>query len=691
MHTPSPKYFCPRCKTAYDTDQNYCGKCGADMHRASSLVYRRDDDSVKFERERREDPAEPDEWVGRTVDARYRVLERIGHGGMGAVYKIVHERMGKIAAMKVLHRELVQETDVVRRFRREAQAVSRLTHPNVVQVFDFGTARGQLYLVMEYVKGRDLGEIIKRDGPAPFERAGVLLYQVCAALSEAHSLGIVHRDLKPENIIVTRTRDGDDFVKVLDFGLAKLTEREELAEVTDSGSIVGTPYYMSPEQIRGEEIDARADIYSMGALAYRIITGEPPYRAQTPVGVLTKHLTAQLVPPSERKPELNIDPRVDEIIVKAMQKDPARRYQTVDELRYAIEVAYAALTGDPASTSTPSGRHLERAPSSPGGGGKRKQDKVGRTTVGPAMPLEALATNIDWGLESGQRLERADIDSFERSMSRRRWVRVLLIPLLVLGAAGFAAYYFLVRGDEPRTAEVEPNNEPDDATLIASGAPVTGYLGKRISKTESDKDCYRLAETPAADGSQAVTVHVTALPNMDIEAQLYDATGRFIAKADLAGVGREEWIRNFRVSAPLLVVVTEAGRTGLPTENVSDAYTLTVSLADADGATEIEPNDMDANAVPIQVRQPITGYLDRKGDVDAFKFTGDDGTYDVRVSGAGTAPLLIRRGGDGPVKVRTAKLKLARGDVIRVERDRDDAPAPNEAGESYLIEVLPAR
>ena len=687
MHTPSPKYFCPRCKAAYDTDQSYCGKCGADMHRASSLIYRRDDDSVKFERERPDDPEVPDEWVGRVVDSRYRVLERIGHGGMGAVYKIVHERMGKIAAMKVLHRELAQEADVVRRFRREAQAVSRLTHPNVVQVFDFGTARGQLYLVMEFVKGRDLGEIIKRDGPPTFTRAGVLLYQVCAALSEAHSLGIVHRDLKPENIIVTRTRDGDDFVKVLDFGLAKLMEREELAEVTDSGSIVGTPYYMSPEQIRGEDIDARADIYSMGALAYRILTGEPPFRAQTPVGVLTKHLTADLVPPSERKPELDIDPRVDAIVLKAMQKDRDERYQSVDDLRHAIEVAYAEVTGDVASTSTPSGRHLER-PSAPV---PKVAAKPRPVTVGPAMPLKKLATNIDWGLDSGRRLERADIDHFERSMSRRRWFRVLVIPVLVLAAAGYAGYYFLFRADGPRVVEVEPNNEPDDATLIASGTSVAGFLGKRVSKTESDKDCFRLAEVPASDGSQTVTVHVSGVPNMNIEAQLYETTGRFVTKADLGEVGRDEWIRNYRVSSPLILVITEAGRVGLPTENVSDAYELSVTLNDIDPAAEVEPNDMDSNAVPIGVRQSVTGHLDRKGDIDAFKFTGAPGAYDVRVSGAGNAELLLRRGTDGPVKVRTAKLQLATGDVVRIERNTKAAPTPIEAAESYLIEILPAR
>ena len=161
-------------------------------------------------------------WLGTIVDGRYRVLEVIGRGGMGVVYKVEHVRMGKIAAMKVLHRDLADDPDVVQRFEREAAAVSRLQHANAVQVFDFGAAQGALYLIMEYVRGQDLASIVERDGPLPFARAAPLLTQILGALTEAHELGIVHRDLKPDNVLVTRTTGGRDFAKVLDFGLAKL-------------------------------------------------------------------------------------------------------------------------------------------------------------------------------------------------------------------------------------------------------------------------------------------------------------------------------------------------------------------------------------------------------------------------------------------------------------------------------------
>src|SRR5690349_7030066 len=214
MSTPRPKYFCPRCRAAFDVDSNFCGRCGADMHRASRLqrAQQLDEDATGRAatvthpeqrlatmgtqvgvapihaqpgplppRERRGSSAN-DPWLGRVVDGRYRVIDIIGRGGMGVVYKVEHQRMGKIAAMKVLHRDLAGDREVIGRFQREAEAVSRLTHPNTVQVFDFGTAQGALYLVMEYVRGLDIGSLIDRDGPMTFERAAVLFDQICAAL-----------------------------------------------------------------------------------------------------------------------------------------------------------------------------------------------------------------------------------------------------------------------------------------------------------------------------------------------------------------------------------------------------------------------------------------------------------------------------------------------------------------------------
>ena len=747
MQTPNPKYFCPRCRAAFDVDHNYCGRCGADMHRASRLhrsLQLREDSGRHIDPTRATEPAtvltearrprsgstvpagpsdgpargarsgrpttlgggpratsnadldapvdeadgEPvrnrragdaDPWLGRVVDNRYRVTDVIGRGGMGVVYKIEHQRMGKIAAMKVLHGDLAADPEVIARFRREAEAVSRLTHPNTVQVFDFGTAQGALYLVMEYVRGLDVGSLVDRDGPMSFERAGPLVGQICAALTEAHDLGIVHRDLKPENILVTRTHGGHDFVKVLDFGLAKLTEREEVASVTSRGSIVGTPYYMSPEQIRGEDqVDPRSDIYSLGALMYRVLTGEPAFTANSPVGVLTKHLTEEVVPPSRRAPELAIPPEVDSIVLTAMRKDPAQRYPSVREMLEELEQAYAALYDHSAS-------------------GRRPLGWRGSAGSGAAItPRSMLLIGIDDGIDSERRLRRADLDAYERSLKRRRWVGVVALPLLLVGLGGGGYYYYSWLQRQPHTREQEPNNRVEDATLIASGQPVTGHLGRRLSKTRSDQDFFRLGEVPDPHGGQQLTVQLSGLPNMDLELSLYDPAGQRLTVVNEGGVGQSEWLRHYRVTEPVVLVVGEArapGSTLLPTENVSDQYQLTVRLSPAAPGQESEPNESSSDAQPLQVGTPVTGWLDRRDDADVFRFDGSAGRYRVAIAGAQAAPLMVRIGDRPASPGRDQTVSLAPGVLISLSRKDQGlaagAPLPG-ADQSYVLSVEPA-
>ena len=198
---------CAQCSATMAADARFCGSCGtlADAGDAPN--------------------GNTDPWLGRVIDRRYRVTGRLGSGGMGIVYRVEHLHLGKTAAMKVLAPDGAAKPDMVRRFRNEAQAVSKLDHPNIVQTFDFGESDGALYLVMEYINGEDLSALIRREGPWSFARAARLFVQICSGLVEAHEAGIVHRDLKPENLMVVRRRDGAEHVKVLDFGLAKLRER----------------------------------------------------------------------------------------------------------------------------------------------------------------------------------------------------------------------------------------------------------------------------------------------------------------------------------------------------------------------------------------------------------------------------------------------------------------------------------
>ena len=580
-------------------------------------------------------------WLGKIVDGRYRVLEVIGRGGMGVVYRVEHLRMGKIAAMKVLHRDLASDPDVVNRFEREAAAVSRLHHPHTVQVFDFGSASGALYLIMEYVRGQDLGHIVGRDGPMPWSRAAPLLAQICGALQEAHELGIVHRDLKPENVLITRTTGGRDFAKVLDFGLAKLGNAPKAASnETDRHAIVGTPYFMAPEQIRGDDVDARTDIYSFGALMFELLTGQHLYLGQTAVGVLTKHLTSEPDAPSMRNPKMGIPPQVDYLCKKALAREPGERWQTASALAEAIEDVYTETVGD----ITGAGR-----------------SKASRGLAGGRLILD----HDDAANETGDvRLRRSDIDSYERALRRNRTVAVL-VTLLALAGVAAAAVFLLYREAPPLTEEREPNDEIAQANKIAPGAPVTGWLGKRHSPTEGDRDTFVV---PFQSGSRrVVTVSVTGIPNIDLNVSVSDADGHTMT-VDEAPVGAGEVLHRRVIDGRLVITVAEtmARDQQYPTENVSDPYTLTVTEEPSAGG-EVEPNGTAADANPIGVTDVVHGFLDTRDDVDLLRFTGDDGTYTVDVAAPGL-PLEWRVADGKPRPAGTQQLALHRGDLLRIAR-----------------------
>ncbi len=570
-------------------------------------------------------------WLGKIVDGRYKVMEVVGRGGMGVVYRVEHLRMGKVAAMKVLHRDLVGDSDVVQRFEREASAVSRLHHPHTVQVFDFGTAQGALYLIMEYVRGLDLGSIISRDGPLPWKRAAPLLAQICGALSEAHDLGIVHRDLKPENVLITRTGNGRDYAKVLDFGLAKLEENRALTTATDRQQIVGTPYFMSPEQIRGDDVDARSDIYSFGALMFECLTGQHLFTGSTAVGVLTKHLTVEPDAPSMRTPKLGIDPQVDAICKKALAKDPANRYQSAAKLAEAIEEVYA----DTVENAT-------------GQGSRSVRNRAF------AVPAETE--------ESDVRLRRSDIDAFERGIKRQRYVSLGAMLTLVLGAAGAGAY-FLTRPNPPLSEEREPNDDVAHANKIA--LTVTGHLGKRHSPQAGDRDNF-IVPWPSST-KRVVTVRVTGLPNLDINLGITDGDGLHGAVADEGQLGEPEMLHRRAVDGPIDISIDQTLTQGkLPIENVSDEYTVTVIEEDPQ-AGEIEPNGTDADANPLELTKELRGYLDTRADVDMLRWLGPDGTYNVVVRADGI-PLEWRIGDTKPRTPGAAQVALKHGDLIRIER-----------------------
>jgi serine/threonine-protein kinase len=270
--------------------------------------------------------------VGRTLPGGYVILELVGIGGMGRVYRAEQTNLGRTVAVKIIHPHLVGEENAAARFITEARAASSLNHPNSVAVIDFGkTDEGELYLVMEFLRGKDLARVNYEEGPLPIRRIVKLLVQVLAALSEAHELGIIHRDLKPENIILDRARQGGDFVKVVDFGLAKMREEQNRPGITSPGIVCGTPEYMSPEQGRGDPLDARSDIYAVGVILYQMLTNRLPFEAESPTQVVLMHISEAPADPRKVAPERKIPGPIADVCLMALAKDPAHRFADADE------------------------------------------------------------------------------------------------------------------------------------------------------------------------------------------------------------------------------------------------------------------------------------------------------------------------------------------------------------------------
>ncbi len=592
-------------------------------------------------------PAAQDSWLERVVDGRYRVLERIGHGGMGTVYKVVHTQIGKIAAMKVLHGTLATDKELIKRFHREAEAISRLSHPNIVQVFDFGQAAGSVYLVMEYLKGEDLGLILRRDGPIGVQRGAVMLVQICDALAEAHDLGIIHRDLKPENVRVWRTTDGQDFVKVLDFGLAKMIEEEKEASITAQGNLVGTPYYMAPEMIRGESLDHRCDLYSLGAMAYRMFTGENAFTAKTPVGVLTRHITDDVTLPSERAPERNIPRAVDAIVLRAMAKDRQERYQTALEMKHALLDLLELLpqAGPGVSSASLSGNYTAR---------RESDQRVTPRGEAEDPALSPTGRIDDPDIPSAHPVLAKEDLAFERKLKTGRLGKLLVGLALLAGVAG--GIYWLTRKGElyAPTAEAEPNNEPAKATSLASGKTLTGHLGQRVSATESDRDWYRL--DVEGGGPQTLQARVSGISNMDLALELYDAAAGRVTGADSASKDGPEVITNWTLDpGRYFLLVREVWLVGVaPTENVTDAYRVTASWQPAGKDWELEPNDVPAKASPLAAGESLRGYLGAVDDVDVVKVSSGEGRLAGMVSGIAGADVVLEvtaSGATAPVTV----------------------------------------
>jgi tRNA A-37 threonylcarbamoyl transferase component Bud32 len=273
---------------------------------------------------------------GTVLAERYRIRELIGEGGMGGVYLATHLTIGKAVAIKVLAPEQMRRPRTVGRFLQEAKAASKIRHENVVDINDYGESDGCAFFVMEYLEGEDLSCLVKREGRLPWSRIKPICTQLLAALAAAHAAGVVHRDIKPHNCFITPRVGNPDFVKVIDFGIAKLNDGSE-EQLTRTGAILGTAEYMSPEQGMGAELDGRSDLYSVGIILYRMLTGAVPYKGSNPMSILYQHIHAPRVPPSEACPAAGIGPLVDDLVLKALSRSRDDRFASAEEFAAAIQ------------------------------------------------------------------------------------------------------------------------------------------------------------------------------------------------------------------------------------------------------------------------------------------------------------------------------------------------------------------
>ncbi len=437
-------------------------------------------------------PPPDDPYIGRKLDDKFLIEDLLGVGGMGRVYKAIQLSLDKTVCVKVLRTGMVQDETLARRFHREARASSRLNHPNSIAIIDFGQATedGALYMAMEYISGKDLGKVIKEEYPLSEKRIVNIMDQVLSALADAHAAGIVHRDLKPENIMVTDLRGTKDFVKVLDFGIAKIQESTADPALTQAGMICGTPEYMSPEQARGEELDARSDLYAAGVIIYQMATGRLPFTAPTAMGIVTKHLIEPPVPPSQLE-GVQISAALEAVILKAMSKDRNGRQATALALQQEINAVLTQIVAP--AQQVPEGQDLF--------------DDV-QPAPAPAEPAPAPAAQE----EPSSTVLRPSQQPVPDGKAGKGWLVWVALAVLLLGG-GVAAVYFMVLADKGTAEAVDAGAAPaaDAGAVAVAPEPDAGAVAPK-------PDAGAVAPEPADDPGAVEKTGISDAARMHFQA-----------------------------------------------------------------------------------------------------------------------------------------------------------------------------
>jgi|GEM_PF-308744 len=370
---------CPQCGDEYDDKARFCRRDGQRLDTPES-------NSATPATKLSPEADKSDPMIGRVLAGRYRLLEKLGQGGMGAVYKGQHVKMNRLTAIKILTTELASNPEFVARFEREAEMASHINHPNAVAIYDFGEAEdGLVYLAMEFLDGQPLSAIIKREGPLPLERVVYITRQAAEALDAAHQLEIIHRDFKPDNVMICRKSGRPDWVEVVDFGIAKQTRVDPGKEsLTQTGFVLGTPQYMSPEQVSGEPLDRRSDLYSLALVTYEMLTGALPFEGSNPQSQMVKRLVEPPLPLRRVRPQLALPPTVEPVIMKALARYPKDRYSSTVE--FATELEAAARAG---TSYQPMPTQHQPIPAPPIVGQGQAPGQMGQGPFAPRQPTPA--------------------------------------------------------------------------------------------------------------------------------------------------------------------------------------------------------------------------------------------------------------------------------------------------------------
>lgn len=453
-----------------------------------------------------------DAMIGRVLAGRYRLLEKLGAGGMGVVYKGEHVKTDQLVAIKILASEQAANPDYVARFHREARLASLINHPNAVPVYDFGESEdGLLYLAMQYLDGQSLAHIIRRHGPLPLGRVINITCQAALALDAAHQLGIIHRDFKPENVMVCQKTGWRDWVSVLDFGIAKQVQVHPCDNsLTTPGFILGTPRYMSPEQVKGEPLGPRSDLYSLAITTYEMLTGILPFGASTPQAEMVKRIYELPTPIRVAMPQLA--PEVEAIIMKALALDPGQRYSTTVE--YATALEYAAKPSDAPA------RSMVQSPVA----SVAVADTVNRLIEPWSAPPEKKMTDLQVAT-----IHKTKKDKVPIRRANRKAPSVATFVAIFFMAASSIAYYLIPKG----------STQDDLASLLQN----TINVGRLVTLSDDDAyTCFYQLKQLAPNHKALREAAPKALPQLRI---LIEEALRRKAKSQDT-LNEQDWARTLR-------------------------------------------------------------------------------------------------------------------------------------------------